>query len=769
MVGEKIQHYEILHELGRGGMGTVYEAEDSRLGRRVAIKVLPQEATRDAGQVKRFKREAQTASALNHPGIVTIYDIVESAELHCIVMELVKGRTLRQWMSAGPAVEESVAVISQIARALSAAHGASIVHRDIKPDNIMIREDGIIKMLDFGLAKLADESKLTREGVVIGTVSHMSPEQARGDHVDDRTDVWSLGVVFYEALTGRPPFKADYDQAVIYNILNTPVQPVTEVNPSVPPPLGALVMSMLDKDPGQRPGAQDVAESLAGDAGKSTGAAGLGAGAESGDDARPWAAHEDRRPVAVLPFKILSGGSDYEFLSLALAEAVSHGLSSNQKLVVRPTSAVVRYAKGDVDPMDVGRHLNVAVVVEGSIQTLGTGVRVQVQAWDTSRGSTLLSVKLDGQLDDLFGLQDRVADKLGQSLGISHSEHAAVRPTRNPQAYELYLRATERLLRYDKEGMRRGIDMLREAVQIDPHFAEAWSRLSVALVNMGTFYDPQWTWYEEAESAVQKALSLDGSNAEAWTARGRILWTPDRGFQHANALRDLTRACCQPSQPADAPLWRGLVLAHIGLHEQAISALREAHESQPDDLLAHLTIGEVLGWHGDIHGNLEYLNEAMAKDPAFQYGRLFMAVPLLYLGRLEEAESAIATGKGLLGNDSMLIASEALLWAKRGETGRARETLKSTFENLRSVSHEHHTYHYAAATYATLGDAPRAIKTLGQAADAGLPNYPAFMNDPHFVSLHEQPDFKELMSNLRTGWEAFQSEFGHNTGSTPSS
>jgi serine/threonine-protein kinase len=765
MVGKKIQHYEILHELGRGGMGTVYEAADSRLGRRVAIKVLPREATRDSDQVRRFKREAQTASALNHPGIVTIFDIVESHELHCIVMELIKGRTIRDWMGDRPGVEECMAVCAQIARALSAAHGEGIVHRDIKPDNIMIRDDGIVKMLDFGVAKLIDHSRLTREGAVIGTVSHMSPEQTRGEHVDDRTDVWSLGVVLYEALTGQRPFAADYDQAVVYNILNTPATPVTDVRPGTPQALATLVSSMLDKDPGKRPSAQQVADVLTSVIG------GPGSPAEpkpleADGQAKSWAAHEDRRPVAVLPFKIHSGGTDHDFLSLALAEAVSHGLSSNPELVVRPTSAVVKYAEGEVDPMVVARDLRVAVVVEGSIQTLGPNVRVQVQAWDATRDSTLLSVKLDGHLDDLFGLQDRVADRLGEGMGLDHVATAARRPTRSTKAYELFLRATERLLRYDQAGTTGGIEMLRSAVELDPRFAEAWSRLSVALVYMGTIIDPRAKWYEEAESAVEKALALDATNAEAWTARGRLLWTPRHGFQHASALRDLGKACCQPSCPADAPLWRGVVLAHVGLHEEALMHMRQARESQPDDLLAALTIGETLGWHGDTEGNLELMREVLAGDPVFPFGHLFMPVPLLYLDRLEEAEAAIRTGKEIVGGDSMILASEALLWAKRGEPERTRQSVQVVHENLRSVSHVHHTHHYVAAAHATIGDAERAVAELRTAAEAGMPNYPAFVNDPHFASLHDQPDFKELMSGLKTGWETLRAEFGADPGST---
>jgi len=262
VIGKTIQHYKILRELGQGGMGTVYEAKDVRLGRLVAVKVLLRTAVQDRTSVERFTREAQMASALNHPSIVTIHDIVETDKQSCIVMELIKGRTLRRWMADERPLEESIGVVLQVAGALSVAHGAGIVHRDLKPENIMVREDGYAKILDFGLAKLTSHTKLTREGMTVGTVAYMSPEQARGDNVDHHADVWALGVILYELLAGRSPFKSDHEQAVLYNILNTDPKPVAAGNPNVPSSLESLVMKMLEKDAGLRPTAEEVVGAL---------------------------------------------------------------------------------------------------------------------------------------------------------------------------------------------------------------------------------------------------------------------------------------------------------------------------------------------------------------------------------------------------------------------------------------------------------------------------------------------------------------------------
>ena len=262
MIGKTIQHYKILRKLGQGGMGTVFEAKDTRLGRLVAVKSLLGNAVQDRTAVERFKREAQTASALNHPSIVTIHDIVDTDEHSCIVMELIKGQTLRKWMADEWPLEESIGVVLQVAEALSVAHGAGIVHRDLKPENIMIREDGYAKILDFGLAKLSSSTRLTRDGFAVGTVAYMSPEQARGDDIDHSADVWALGVIVYELLTGQPPFKADHEQAVLYNIMNTDPKPVVANNPNIPSTLETLVMKMLEKDAGLRPTAEDVVGAL---------------------------------------------------------------------------------------------------------------------------------------------------------------------------------------------------------------------------------------------------------------------------------------------------------------------------------------------------------------------------------------------------------------------------------------------------------------------------------------------------------------------------
>ncbi len=768
MIGTTIAHYEILEKIGAGGMGVVYRAEDSRLGRQVALKFLL-EGTAQGGQaLERFRREARAASSLNHPGICTIHDIGEHEGRPYIVMELLEGVSLRDRLhQARLGLELVLDLALQISGALVAAHAKGLIHRDIKPDNIFLAGGEHVKILDFGLVKLANPetgstgpddptqayaATLTGDGAALGTVAFMSPEQALGRDVDARTDVFSLGAVLYEMGTGQRAFSGKTKAAIFDAILN---RPPTDPSPEskLPPGLQQIINKALEKDVDLRYGSaaelhtdlKRLQRDLAGPGGEGSSAA---------------FTVDNSRTLAVLPFKVLAGGAEDDFLRLALAEAVSHGLSRNRELVVRPTSAVLKYAEQDANPTVVARELNVAVVVEGTIQKLGDNIRVQVQGWEASTGSTILSVKVDGHMNDLFGLQDQLAEELGRSLGIDESDRSAAEPrTQNPKAYELYLRASERLLRYTQLDINAAIEMLRTCVRLDPRFSSGWARLAAACVSMGILIDPDPKWFAEAEHAIERALVLDPNDPEVWTARGKLLWSPHHGFQHEVALRNLGRACDHPCCPSDAVLWHAVVLSHVGLHDEAISALKRVLEGQPDDLFGLLVMGETVGWTGDTVGAVEFMKEGVTRDPTHKYANLFMPMAYLYVDDLEKAELSIRKAREFTGEDSMITVTEAMLWAKRGESGRAEATLDVALNHRQSLSHDHHTHHYAAAVYAAIGDAAGAVQELTRAANEGMPNYPAFLGDRHFGVLQEREDYRTFLEELKRRWESFKVEF----------
>jgi len=729
--GSHLGPYTIRGELGQGGMGVVYAADDPRLKRQVAIKLLQPDRTRDDSAKQRFRQEAQAASALDHANICTIYEINETADGQLyLVMAYYEGETLKQRIARGaPALDEAVDIAIQVGRGLAE----------------LIARSGVVKILDFGLAKLAGSEGVTQTGVAVGTLAYMSPEQARGDAVDHRTDIWSLGVVLYEMLSGQQPFRGDNLLAIADAIRR---KAPASLKGDASSASGAVTRA-LSKNTETR---YQAVAALVDDLQSAT------------TSAIEPVSHSDVPSIAVLPFQLLSAGDDASFLSVALAEAVAHGLSQNRKLAVRPTSAVMRYVEHGIEPLTVASELNVRYVVEGSIQKQAAQLRVHVQAWDAVRGCTVLSVQEDGREAELFELQDRIAEALVREIGFETEDPpAATPPTSSPSAYELYLRANSRLLRYSPRDTRDAIDLFRAAVRADPRFSAAWARLATALVAMGALFDPDPQWYQHAEEAVARALRLDPSNPEAWVARGRILWSPHRDFCHSEALRELERARAHPARPHDAPLWEGIVLVHIGLHDEARVCLREALDEQPDDIFATVAMGEIEAYQGNHAAAQEHYERILTLEPSNAFANTFFAIGLLYLGRLDEAERAIASASELVGEDSWLRSAEALLWAKRGEPERADEQVQLALANMQSISHMHHTRHYLAAALATLGQPERAIAQVREAAKTGLPNYPLFLGDPHLDSVRAHAAGAELLASLKQGWEAMRLEFGRST------
>ncbi|MHC5002563.1 MAG: protein kinase domain-containing protein [Planctomycetota bacterium] len=762
MRGQRLAQYEITERLGEGGMGTVYRARDTTLERDVALKLLDR-ADGDTSRT-RILAEARAASHLNHPTIATIYEVGEAEPGSFIAMELILGPTLRDRIESGPSDAATVLSVGlQAARGLQVAHEQGIVHGDIKPENLILKSDGLLKILDFGVARPVSRQAVEgasletatmrglclEPGGVAGTPAYMAPEQMRGEPIDARADLYALGVVLFELGSGRRLFSAPSKAELIAEVLRDERIDLRALERHQPAALVRIVRRLLEKRAADRhPSARELESELADVARRL-------------ESAEPRAVGSGPRAVAVLPFEILAGAEEDDFLRLALAQAVAHGLAEHSALAVRPTSAVKQYVGRDVDPLDAARELDVAVLVEGTIQRLGPQLRVQVQAWDAASRTTTLSTRIDGAMSDLFGLQDRLTDIVGRGIGVEPiTDSPAEPPTRNAQAYELYLRASERLVTYTHWDTNAAIEMLRSAVRLDPGFASGWARLAGALVAMDALFERDVRWAEEAAGAIDRALSLDPTNAEACCARGRMLWSRHHGFQHAEALRNLQRACCCPSCASDAELWRAAILAHVGLHAEAIDVLRERLVVEPGGVMLELILAEALVWDGQVAEGREMLRELVQRDPLFIFGNLFLPAAQLYAGDLSGAEGAIRSARELLGEDSMLLAIDGLLWARRGEADRARALVEQAARIERSISHEHHAYHYAAAALATLGDAEGAAAALRKSVQLGMPNHPAFLRDPHFVPVAADPAFARVMTDLEPTWRALREEFG---------
>src|SRR5438093_3803882 len=556
-VGSTVSHYKILRKLGSGGMGVVYEAEDSQLGRRVAVKFLSDEMEHDPSVLERFQREARAASSLNHPGICTVHSIEEHERRHFIVMELLEGETLAQRMGRQHfEIGELLDLGIQIADALESAHSKGIVHRDLKPVNLMINARGQLKILDFGLAKIgaaggigdrdgsssqastmSKSGQLTVAGAVFGTVYYMSPEQARGQLTDARTDLFSFGAVLYQMATGQLPFPGDTQPVVFEAILNRPPRPLSEANPKMPAALGRILEKALEKDRNLR---YQTATELKTDLLR------LKRDLDSGrrrtgelSDSKGAADRASEKSIAVLYFENLSGAKEDEYLRDGITEDIITELSKirGMKVFSRPT--VLAYRDNAVTLSQVGQQLGAACVLAGTLRRAGSRLRITTQPVDTHTDFPLWSERYDREMKDVFEVQDEIAQKIAAALRIQLSpqeqQALSAKPTENLQAYDLYLRGRNYARRVGRQDLQFALQMYENAVALDPDFALAHAGLGKVCAEYYYHFERHQQWIDRASAATQKA-SAHGHEApeiqcaEAWVnfADGRYAEAVDK-------------------------------------------------------------------------------------------------------------------------------------------------------------------------------------------------------------------------------------------------
>jgi eukaryotic-like serine/threonine-protein kinase len=678
-------------------------------------------------------------------------------------MEYVSGRTLKSLIPAEGMPPGTVASMgAQIASALAAAHAAGIVHRDIKPANIMVTPDQQVKVLDFGAAKVTGpaasnpdgETETAMEhtvpGVAVGTLSYMSPEQTRGETVDGRSDIFSLGCVLYEAATGRRAFKGANALATMNEIATaTPAAP-SSLRSDLPRAFDQLIAACLAKSPVQRPAtAAEVVQELKGLAMPTERAI-----------VRPVA---DRRSVAVIPFRFRTSISDDQFLSVALADAVANRLASNGTLLIRPMATVLKYAATETDWTHIAREVNLDLVVEGTIQKMGPKIRVLAQAHQASDARTLHSSRHDGDVDDLFGLQDRIADAVSNVFGsrIDTAAEPAAAPTQNPLAYELCLRAVDHVARLSKFDVGYAIESLNRAVDLDPNFADAWGLLAHAHSTMGMFLDPNPQWFERAEHAIARTLELDPVQCDALCARAQVLWSPSHGFQNLASLRALNAALRVNPGRASARERRSAILFHLGFYEESQRDAREAELANPKSAMAVQNQGMIALYRGDYQTANELMERTLAMDPALILGNIVNPVAPLLQGRIGEAHERIRKAHQMVPDEPQLTCLRGLIAAYEGGFQRAEQLADDACsENRKSVTHTHHTWHYGAGVYSICGKPGKAMVQLRRCAELGLPNHLLFASDPSLRGLKDHPEFTALLSDLRRQHDQFRAEFG---------
>jgi TolB-like protein/Tfp pilus assembly protein PilF len=767
--GTKLGSYEVVAQIGAGGMGEVYQAHDTKLGRDVAIKVLPEAFAHDAERLARFQREAKILAQLNHANIATIYGLEHSNDSHYLVMELVPGDTLQQRVKRdGPVpVEETLLIAKQIAEALEAAHEKGIIHRDLKPANVKVTPDGKVKVLDFGLAKaFADDGATedpsnsptlsmaaTMPGMILGTAAYMSPEQARGKAVDKRTDIWAFGCVLFELLTGRQVFRGESFSDTIAAILER--EPYWNVlPPSTPPKIRDLLQRSLQKDAQRRlrdlgDARIEIEEVLASKEARGRYERTSGAGtATEAIDLGLAAGSKSLPSIAVLPFVFLGQLEERNAFSLGFADALITILGSLEDVVVLPTSAILNCAPGG-NPAQVCRDLEVRHTLQGNVQKLGTQWRVSIQIFDAMTQKVTFSEKYDFRLENVFDVQDEIGRRVVESLRsrfLISARKTRDRYSSDPEAYDEFMSGLRESYSDRPETLQSGIEHLSHAIERDPEFALAHATLSYVSMNMHYSFDPQRTWLERAERHCRQALMLDPALPEGHLAQAWILWSPAKNFQHADAIAALEQVLAARPNFERAHNRMATICLHIGRLQDALVAHEQAQRSNRKTRGLNLEIFYL--YSGDFARAEEAAEAFIRERPGTTYALVYHPQPPLLCGDLELAEQRLAVALKQLPDEPMIVSLQGMLHARRHQTGSAIDCVRKALDSPRSFGHTHHTYYQIACVYAVLGETDKAMAWLERSVDTGFACWPFFQVDPHLESLREEPEFKRLVGDL---------------------
>jgi len=804
LIGRQVGHYLVEKQLGAGGMGEVYLARDVRLGRSVALKLLDPRFTDDGATRVRFLREARLASVLDHPNICTVHEVGEAADRLFIAMQYVEGQTLRRVIGGRPLSLDSLLSISmQVADALSAAHAQGIIHRDIKPGNIIVTSRGQAKVLDFGLAKLLEraegkaETHLTMTGAVMGTPASMSPEQARGEHVDHRSDIFSFGVVLYEMATGQIPFGGRSKADVISAVLNQPQTPSSKLNKDITLRLSAVIDRMLAKETSERyqrmddviSGLRQVVKEVGG-LDRLFSSSDLPRGVVPLVPPRPpqlfgtfgrWiqrrtalvvftiiavlgvglalAIYLSRRQqsqpaipiksLAVLPFKPLIAESRDEALEMGMADTLINKLGNIKQVTVRPLSAVRQYTGLEQDAVSAGREQKVDAVLDGNIQKAGDKIRVTVKLVRVADGHEIWSEQFDEKMTDIFSVQDAVSSKVSGVLAITltgeEKEQLTKRQTGDVEAYQLYLIGRYHLNRLTDDGFRKGRDYFQQAISRDPNYALAYAGLADAHNRLSGWnaVSPH-EGFPRARAAALKALELDDKLAEAHTMLGivKLLYEWD----WAGAEREFRQAIAINPSYADAHQMYSYYLSQaMGRYDEALAEMRRAQELDPLSLEKTTGIGDIFYYQRRYDQAREQYQRALEMDPKSGVTHWLMGNVHVKEARFEEAIAEYQKAIPLSGESPDEPASLACAYALSGKKREAQQVLAELQERSKR---SYISPVIIAFIYAALGEKDQAFAWLDKAYEGRDFILVLLKAEPMFDNLRSDPRFANLVRRV---------------------
>jgi serine/threonine protein kinase len=730
--GVEVSHYRILERVGVGGMGEVYLADDTKLNRRVALKFLPTNMSQDPDTRRRFVREAQAAAGLDHPNIVTVYEVSEFSGRPFFSMQYIKGKTLQHYCQERLPVEEVIDLVEVVANGLSQAHDKGITHRDIKPANIIVDTEMHPKILDFGLAAVRGGEELTQAGSTLGTIAYMSPEQAQGHTVDHRSDLFSLGVVFYELLTGVAPFRKDNTAATLNMILNTEPEPInghkTDIPDSIQSSLQAVITKCFAKDPNSR---YQTAKEL------STSLRAIKDSLASPDSMSNIEQAEVRPSIAVLPFANMSADPENEYFSDGLTEELLNVLAKNPELKVTGRTSSFAFKGVQEDLREIGKKLGVRTLLEGSVRRSGARVRITAQLVNVSDGFHLWSETYDRTLEDIFAVQDEIAAEVSRALDVTLLGKSSHKHTTDQESHALVMRGNFFSRRMTKESTDTAIDFYQRALKLDANNAQALAGLANTYGAQAAFgfHDTREAYLMAKENALQ-ALEIDGRIPGALIALGWIRTAFEYDYDGGVALyRKAVELAPNDSQAVGG---LGKALGLLGNFDEGLRLVERAAGLDPLDPEAHMWHGLLLLTADKLEESRDAMYQALKLSPSMTSTYSMIGITYLLEDRFEEALSVVTSEEAAGFRNCTL----AMIYHAQGRTDESDKALHVLLECGPPWGIQ------IAMVHAFRNECDEAFEWLEKSAtlnDAGIPLVKTF---PAFNNLHKDPRWPELLKSI---------------------